>query len=554
MSAPAEEAALRHALARGFLDPATLARAREESARSGRPLLPWLRERYLTPAQVDELAAIYRQHAKSSGFQRTAPVDLPTVPRTPGISSNSSADGLPQPGQTLGRYQLQRLLGKGGMGAVYLARDPTLGRDLAIKVVLPELAGAVDMLERFQREAQALAALDHPGIVRVHEAGAAGQPPLPYLVLDFVPGESLQARLNRDGPLPLRDAAELVRQLAQALQHAHERGVLHRDLKPENVLVGPDGKPRVTDFGLARLLDREALTRTGEVLGTPAYMAPEQASGETGHFGPHTDVYGLGAILYALLTGRAPFGTGPQMQLLAAVLMKAPDPPRAHRGELASDLARALEVICQHCLEKEPDDRYASAGELGDDLERWLAGEPIHAQRPSAGLRARRWARRHRPQLIGAILVVVLIAVGVGWTIKLMLAAEPPATHDVTPGVVALARKALSEDRPEEAIQLLQTLEEPTDATEELLLECYERHAELLARASEARPVGEDGGWGEVVAARTKALEAEPTALRYEARACAYDRLTAERALRNLGRPVPKAMEQRYADLKAKAR
>ncbi|MEZ6185360.1 MAG: serine/threonine-protein kinase [Planctomycetota bacterium] len=270
----------------------------------------------------------------------------------------------------VGGFLLEAELGRGGMGVVYRARDPRLGRPVALKVILGD--ASPQELRRFQTEAAASAQLDHPNLVRVLSAGEAhGRP---WLALEFVPGETLGSRLKREGPLPPPDAARLVAQLARGLAHAHTRGVIHRDIKPDNVLLH-DGVPRLTDFGLARFGERH-LTQTGAVLGTPAYMAPEQAAGEASRVGPAADAYALGALLYALLSGRPPFRGTSTLNTIRQVL---DDPPPR-----LVDAPRALEQIALRALAKDPAER-PSAAQLGEALEAWLRGasapQPRHGPR-----------------------------------------------------------------------------------------------------------------------------------------------------------------------------
>ncbi len=299
---------------------------------------------------------------------------------------------------TIGRYVIERELGRGGMGVVYAALDPELGRRVAIKQLLSERAAASSGA-RFALEGEAAARLRHPGIATVHEAGLA--PDGPFLVQDLVEGESLQARLARAGPLPPEEAARLGVQLAEALAHAHGRGILHRDLKPANALLTLEGRVVLTDFGLARDLadERERLTRTGEMLGTPAYMAPEQADGQAAAYDPRTDVYGLAATLYALLTARPPF-EGPALQLVHAVLLRDPAPPSERVGRVPP----ALDTIVLKGMAKEPGDRYPSAEALAADLTRFLAGEPPLGQAPP------RRGRRARAVALALVALGVLLA------------------------------------------------------------------------------------------------------------------------------------------------
>lgn len=276
--------------------------------------------------------------------------------------------------RSFGDYELLAELGAGGMGTVYKARQRSLDRVVAVKMIKSgELASSVDQA-RFRAEAESAAALDHPHVVPVHEVGVCdGQP---YFSMRLVPGENLARRLER-GPLEPRAAAALMIPLARAIEYAHRRGLLHRDLKPSNVLIDEHGQPLLTDFGLAKRVDDSAqLTRSGAILGTPSYMPPEQASGERGRLGPASDVYGLGTILYHAITGQPPFQAATAMDTILLVLEQEPVPPRL----LNRKVDRDLEMIVLRCLQKPPDLRYATAGELADDLERYLAGDRVAAR------------------------------------------------------------------------------------------------------------------------------------------------------------------------------
>jgi YD repeat-containing protein len=305
-------------------------------------------------------------------------------------------------------YEILGELGRGGMGVVYKARQLNLNRIVALKMVLTGAHAGPDERARFRAEAEAVARLQHPNIVQIHETGEHDR--LPFFALEYVEGGSLARRLNGK-PLPARAAAQLVEALARGVDAAHRRGVVHRDLKPGNVLLGADGTPKITDFGLAKQVDGQAsLTPTGAILGTPNYMAPEQARGQTHEVGPAADIHALGAILYECLTGKPPFGGKTPLDTLQQVLTEEPKPP-SHAGP---KVPRDLETICLKCLHKEPARRYASALELAEDLRRFLAGEPVLARPVS---RLRRWARRRRRSVAAGIVagVLLLLSALAGW-------------------------------------------------------------------------------------------------------------------------------------------
>jgi eukaryotic-like serine/threonine-protein kinase len=325
----------------------------------------------------------------------TAPGELPPPPA-------SAPAGLAIPG-----YEVLCEVGRGGMGIVYQARQTALDRLVALKMVR-----AGGDWSRLRAEAQVVARLAHPNIVSVYDVGEHGG--LPFVAMEFCPGGSLDEKL-RGATLPPAEAAGLVRTLARAMHAVHSRGVVHRDLKPSNVLLAADGTPKVTDFGLAKRLDLDAgPTQSGAILGTPSYMAPEQAGGHAHRIGPAADVYALGAILYELLTGRPPFKSATVMDTILQVVNDEPVPPT----RLQPKLPRDLEAVCLKCLEKEPERRYASAAELADDLGRFLAGEPTRARPARWPGRLLRWARR-RPAVAGLLLAVLLVGLlglgGVLW-------------------------------------------------------------------------------------------------------------------------------------------
>ncbi|HEX5269035.1 MAG TPA: protein kinase, partial [Gemmataceae bacterium] len=334
---------------------------------------------------------------------------MDTLPPVPGLPLAFVPSAPDVPG-----YEILGELGRGGMGVVYKARDRRLNRLVALKLILAGAGAGQEDRVRFQREAEALASLQHPNIVQVHEVGQVGN--TPFCVLEFVGGGTLLGKLLRH-PLPARAAAELVERLARGMHHAHQRGILHRDLKPGNVLLEEDGTPKIGDFGLAKRLDGDGdQTQQGAILGTPNYMAPEQAEGDTKALGPGTDIYGLGAILYDILTGRPPFRGETAVDTLYQVVSEEPIPPARINRRVPHD----LETICLKCLQKAPAKRYASAGELADDLRRLLDGEPIRARRVGRVERAVKWARR-RPAAAGlialsALTAAALLAGGVWYT------------------------------------------------------------------------------------------------------------------------------------------
>jgi hypothetical protein len=288
-------------------------------------------------------------------------------------------------------YELLGVLGRGGMGVVYMARQSCLNRIVALKMILSGHHAAAKELQRFRLEAEAVARLQHPNIVQIYEVGE--QVGLPYFTLEYVEGGSLAKKLSA-GPLPAREAALLTETLARAIHAAHQNGIVHRDLKPGNVLLSKDGVPKIADFGLAKYLGAGDQTHSGILLGTPSYMAPEQAAGRTREIGPATDVYALGAILYEMLTGRAPFRGATLLETLEQVQFHEPVPP----GRIQLRLPRNLDAICLKCLEKDPRRRYASAEALAEDLRRFRVGEAVQA-RP-ANLLARAWLWCHRPNRV----------------------------------------------------------------------------------------------------------------------------------------------------------
>ncbi len=381
-------------------------------------------EKELPPSTIAEAATL------PPGATGTEP-----TPGAPGRSTQQETTSHPPDGVTanhgtlpgdtpalsrigyFGDYEIIREIARGGMGVVFEARQVSLNRPVAPKMILAgQLADLTDV-KRFYTEAEAAANLDHPGIVPVYEVGQhEGQH---YFSMGFVEGGSLSQRLA-EGPLPAREAAALLLKVAEAIEFAHRRGVIHRDLKPANILLDPNGNPRVTDFGLAKKIEGDGgLTGSGQIMGTPSYMPPEQAGGKRGDVGPATDVYALGATLYALVTGRPPFQAATAMDTVLQVINDDPVPPRRLNPAIPHD----LETICLKCLEKEPARRYSSALALAEELRRYLAGEPILARPVGPLERARKWARR-RPAAaalvtVSTLAVIALAISGFAWSLQL---------------------------------------------------------------------------------------------------------------------------------------
>lgn len=338
----------------------------------------------------------------------TPPPLVPDAERT-GAYDQTKKDTAPRGGgpfPTIEGFEIEGILGKGGMGVVYRARQMSLKRLVALKMILTGGHADAEDLARFRAEAESVARLQHPNIVQIHAVGESeGRP---YFALEFVEGGSLDRTLKGQPQDPAK-AAALMETLARAVHAAHQRGIVHRDLKPANVLLAADGTPKIGDFGLAKQLDTDSgQTHSGAVMGTPSYMSPEQAAGRTREVGPAADVYALGAIFYELLTGRPPFRGASVLDTLEQVKGHEPIAP----GRLQPRLPRDLETICLKCLQKEPAKRYASAEALADDLRRFGNHEPIRARPPSVMYLAWQFTRRHKALVGGAVAVFLALLLG----------------------------------------------------------------------------------------------------------------------------------------------
>jgi serine/threonine-protein kinase len=329
-------------------------------------------------------------------------------------------------------------IGRGGQGVVFRARQKSLNRTVALKVIGLGQWATKAHLKRFRREAEAAASLDHPCIVPIYEVGERDGSC--YFSMKFVEGGQLDEVIRRT-PMSIRQAAELIAKVARTVHYAHEHGILHRDIKPGNILLDANGEPHLTDFGLARLVESESsVTHTLEVLGTPSYMAPEQASGETAKLTSGTDVYGLGAVLYQLLTDHPPFAGGTTYETIRLVLDTEPRQPRLWNPKVDRDLS----TICLKCLEKDPQRRYSSALALAEDLERWLRHEPIRARHTGVFTRGKKWVRRN-PTTALLFALSLAFAATVGVMIWKSRPEPPPAA-----GVAVLPFVNMSPDKENE--------------------------------------------------------------------------------------------------------
>ncbi|MCE9529898.1 MAG: serine/threonine-protein kinase, partial [Planctomycetes bacterium] len=383
--------------------------------------------------------------------------------------------------QTYPGYEIISILGEGGMGRVYKARQIALNRTVALKVIR-QSSGAIDILARFKLEGEALAGIQHANIVQIFQVGDFGNEP--FLALEYVDGGSLQGRLKGE-PQPFKASADLIAVLSRAMHVAHQKGIVHRDLKPANILLGSTdasaanptefGFPKITDFGLAKrfeLEEAQSQTQSGDILGTPAYMAPEQAAGNSRNISPRTDIFALGTILYELLTGKPPFRGATALETIKQVLELDPVAPK----QLRPDVPRDLETICLKCLEKEPRKRYDSAADLADDLKRFLANEPIIA-RPAGRIELLvKFIRRHPQQAISIGLITVMLVLGL--TGAVWHTVQVRAERDRAERSADLALQAIDETLTvvgEEHVALEPRMEEKRRALLEIALVFYER-------------------------------------------------------------------------------
>ncbi len=363
-------------------------------------LLAYADGRVTSPAERAEAAKLWEQ--------------IVGIPVTGTLMSSPAMDGETCPSATLGRYRIVRLLGEGGMGAVYEAEQEHPRRMVALKIIKPGLA-APEQLRRFEQESQALGRLQHPGIAQIYEAGTAdsGSGPRPYFAMELIQGESL-LRYAEAHQLNTRQRLELIAKVCEAVHHAHQRGIIHRDLKPGNILVDESGQPKVLDFGVARVTnsDQQATRQTdlGQLVGTLAYMSPEQVLADPLELDTRSDVYALGVILFELLAGRLPYKLSRQLHEAVQTIREEDPAPlsavsRTYRGD--------IETIVGKALEKDKARRYASAAGMAADIQRYLSDEPIAARPPSTTYQLQKFARRHKALVVGVAAVFLVLIAGI---------------------------------------------------------------------------------------------------------------------------------------------
>jgi serine/threonine-protein kinase len=356
--------------------------------------------------------------------------DSRTLARADAEVAEPGSDEIAPTLSRIGKYELLEVVGRGGMGVVYKARQTDLNRLVAVKLILASQLASPAEVVRFETEARAAAGLRHPHILQVHEAGQVlGQH---YFAMEYVEGLSL-AEVLRKGPLAPDQAAECLGRVAGAVAYLHTRGIIHRDLKPSNILLDAERRPYVTDFGLVKMLGAGSdLTSTGAILGTPSYMAPEQAAGRNAAVDALSDVYSLGAILYEALTGRPPYRGATPLDTLAQVLESEPASCRSVNPAVPPE----LELVCQKAMSKAPEERYTSAGDLADDLERYLRGEPVLARPQSYRQRIIRWARRETG--LASRLAVIAACAAIAQVYYSMNHQVPLAAHALIMAILGL--------------------------------------------------------------------------------------------------------------------
>lgn len=487
------------ALRSGLVDEATLRKASSQQGKQpGQPLAEILvQSGSLSEKARLGLQLLLEEHLSKQGNNREAsissvasfatvsfnPVAIPPAGEVTTTHQPANGEGSP-PTKSFGHYELIREIARGGMGVVYQARQTRLNRLVALKMIRSGGFASPEDVKRFYAEAEAAARLDHPGIVPVYEVGEIeGQH---FFSMAFVQGESLSNRVKGEGPLEPKLAAELLRIVAEAVQYAHDKGIVHRDIKPHNILLDENQQPRVADFGLAKQVQGASeLTTTGQIMGTPSYMSPEQAAGSTSEIGPAADVYSLGATLYCLLTGRPPFQASSMAETIRQVLDNPPVPLRTLNPEIPGD----LETICLKCLRKEPGSRYGSAQELADDLSRFLDGEPILARPVGALERGVKWMQR-RPitAALGGVSVVAAFAlVGAGISIAYQMRLSSLNNFlEVKNSELDLAEKTAAKARDEANVQR----DAANDAKKQLALHRYASDIAIAGRAWREGDVG----------------------------------------------------------------
>jgi TolB-like protein/tRNA A-37 threonylcarbamoyl transferase component Bud32/Tfp pilus assembly protein PilF len=388
-----------------------------------------------------DLSAVAAYSAEAAAKAGSAKANDPGRSDTPSAADENGAPNNKKSARAaellgeLGDYELLEEIGRGGQGVVFRARQKSLNRTVALKVISLGQWASRAHLKRFRLEAEAAAKLEHPGIVPIHEVGERDGSC--YFSMKFVEGGQLD-EVIRSAPMSIRQTAELITKVARTVHYAHEHGILHRDIKPGNILLDVKGEPHLTDFGLARLVESESsVTQTLDVLGTPSYMSPEQAVGNNAAISSFTDVYGLGAVLYQLLTGQPPYAGGTTYETIKLLLDTEPKQPRLLNPKVDRDLS----TICLKCLEKDPKRRYSSALALAEDLERWLKHEPIQARRTGILARGKKWVQRKPSSALLAASLIALAAAA-GWIVW----KSEFVRHPVTDGIAVLPFENLSPD------------------------------------------------------------------------------------------------------------